>query len=139
MTDTETPETIRYTADIVCIRDGNILLIERGWDPHAGMLALPGGHVDPGETALAAAARELGEEAGIQVNADDLNLIGFWDAPDRDPRGRYITAAYTVTVPDGTTAKPGTDAVAVHWVPLNDIPPPAFDHNDIVTAAISSH
>ena len=40
------PETIRFTADVVCIRDGAVLLIERGWPPHKGRLALPGGHVD---------------------------------------------------------------------------------------------
>ncbi|MEV7001751.1 NUDIX domain-containing protein [Streptomyces sp. NPDC093982] len=41
----------------------------------------PAGHVDAGETSLAAAARELAEETGVTVNADDLRQIGVWDAP----------------------------------------------------------
>lgn len=133
---TETLEAIRYTADIVCIRGNHILTIERGWPPHQGKLALPGGHVDPGETSLTAAARELLEETGVHVNTQDLTLIGVYDHPDRDPRGRYVSVAYKVTVPDETTAQAGDDAAAVHWIPLND---PnitlAFDHAQMVAVA----
>ena len=133
----DTSETIRYTADVVCIRDNHVLTIERGWPPHQGKLALPGGHVDPGETSRTAAARELLEETGVHVDTRDLVLVGVYDQPDRDPRGRYVTAAYMVTVPRYTTAHAGTDADAVYWMPLND---PgiglAFDHNRIVTDAL---
>lgn len=127
-----TPETIRYTADVVCIRGGEVLLIERGWPPHQGLLALPGGHVDPGETSRAAAARELLEETGVQVSPEALVLVGVYDAPDRDPRGRYVSVAYAATVPDNTTAQAGDDAAAVQWVPLDNAGDLAFDHSKIV-------
>ncbi|MGM9386143.1 NUDIX domain-containing protein [Streptomyces antibioticus] len=136
---TETLETIRFTADVVCIRDGAVLLIERGWPPHKGRLALPGGHVDPGETSRAAAARELLEETGVHVDADDLTLIGIYDTPDRDPRGRYVTAAYLVTVPAHTTAQAGDDAAAIRWTPLTHTGSLAFDHSAIVAAAHHRH
>ncbi|WTC68389.1 NUDIX domain-containing protein [Streptomyces anulatus] len=132
---TDTFETIRYAADVVCIRGGDVLVIERGWDPHKGMNALPGGHVDPGESSRAAAARELAEETGVQVDAADLTLVGVWDAPDRDPRGRYITAAYVVTVPEGATARAGDDAAAVRWVRLDAPGALAFDHGQILATA----
>lgn len=136
---TEIIETIRFTADVVCIRDGHVLLIERGWPPHQGRLALPGGHVDPGETSRAAAARELLEETGVRVAPEDLALVGVYDAPGRDPRGRYVTAAYWVTVPDTTSAHAGDDAEAVHWVPLDELPGDfAFDHGSIVADAIAT-
>ncbi|MVO87914.1 NUDIX domain-containing protein [Streptomyces sp. p1417] len=136
MTETETFETIRFTADVVVTTtDGYVLLIERGWDPHQGQWALPGGHVDPGETSRAAAARELAEEAGVHAALEELDQVGVFDAPDRDPRGRYVTVAYQLTVLPGTTIEPGDDAVRAQWWPLSDLPPLAFDHADIIRAA----
>ncbi|MFD9143994.1 NUDIX domain-containing protein [[Kitasatospora] papulosa] len=136
---TETFETIRYTADVVVTTtDGFVLLIERGWDPHAGQWALPGGHVDPGETSRAAAARELAEEAGVYAGPEELNQVGTWDAPGRDPRGRYVTVAYQLTVISGTPAEAGDDAVNVRWWPLADLPPLAFDHADIIATVTAS-
>ncbi|WP_046500019.1 NUDIX domain-containing protein [Streptomyces odonnellii] len=132
---TEIIETIRYTADVVCLRGDHVLLIERGWPPHQGQLALPGGHVDPGETSRAAAARELLEETGVRVREEDLHLVGVYDHPARDPRGRYVSAAYAVTVPADTTAQAGDDATAVKWTPLNAPGTLAFDHGAIVHAA----
>ncbi|MFE4337271.1 NUDIX domain-containing protein [Streptomyces sp. NPDC056831] len=133
---TESFETIRYTADVIAISDGRVLLIERGWDPYEGHWALPGGHVDEGETSRAAAVRELAEETGVQVAAADLRQIGVWDQPDRDPRGRYITAAYLAIVPANTPAVAGDDARSARWWPLSALPQLAFDHADILHAAI---
>ncbi|MFF5666567.1 NUDIX domain-containing protein [Streptomyces griseofuscus] len=133
--ETETFETIRYTADVVVTTtDGYVLLIERGWDPFKGQWALPGGHVDPGETSRAAAARELSEEAGVHAAPEELVPIGVFDQPDRDPRGRYVTVAYHLTVIPGTIVEAGDDATNAQWWPLSDLPPLAFDHADILAA-----
>ncbi len=130
-----TPETIRYTADVVVTTtDGRVLLIERGWDPHKGSWALPGGHVDQGETSRAAAARELAEEAGVYAHEQELVQLGVWDAPDRDPRGRYVTVAYHLTVLPGTIVEAGDDATRAEWWPLADLPEIAFDHAEIIAA-----
>ncbi|MFH8368866.1 NUDIX domain-containing protein [Streptomyces sp. NPDC018031] len=135
---TETCEAIRYTADVVTLtRDGRVLLIERNWDPYGGLWALPGGHVDAGETSRAAAARELAEETGVRVAAADLRQIGVWDQPGRDPRGRYVTVAYLATVPSGTTIVAGDDARAARWWRRDSLPHLAFDHAEILNAALT--
>lgn len=128
------PESIRYTADIAVVRGDELLLIERGWDPHKGQLALPGGYVDTGETSRQAAARELYEETGIAATPDELEFIGVWDSPERDPRGRYVTAVYFLEVHSGAEAQAGDDAVRIEWVPLHEhdrLRSLAFDHSDI--------
>ncbi|MGW0607794.1 NUDIX domain-containing protein [Streptomyces sp. NPDC002640] len=130
-----TEETIRYTADVVLLAAGHVLLIERGWDPFEGCWALPGGHVDAGETSLAAAARELEEETGITVPTADLRQTGVYDGPGRDPRGRYVTVAYTATLPAPVPPKAGDDATAARWWPLDALPVLAFDHADILADA----
>lgn len=61
--------------------------------------------------------------------------MGVYDRPDRDPRGRYVSVAYAVKVPDGTTAQAGDDAAAVRWVPLDALGDLAFDHGEIVADA----
>lgn len=125
---------VSYTADVVAVTDdGHVLLIERGWPPYEGQWALPGGHVDPGETGRAAAARELAEETGVHVPPVELRDIGVFDRPDRDPRGRYVTAAYLARVPADTPITAGDDARTARWWPLNALPPLAFDHNDIIS------
>jgi 8-oxo-dGTP diphosphatase len=88
------------------------------------------------ETSRAAAARELAEEAGVYAAPAELTQVGVFDRPDRDPRGRYVTVAYQLTVIPSTPVEAGDDAVNAQWWPLDALPPLAFDHADIVAAAI---
>lgn len=135
----ENAEIIRYTADVVLLTPNrtagplpfDVLLIERGWAPFEGRWALPGGHVDKGETSRAAAARELAEETSVEVDPAALKQLGVYDEPGRDPRGRYVTVAYTLIV-DRVVPAAGDDARAAGWFPLNELPELAFDHADIL-------
>jgi ADP-ribose pyrophosphatase YjhB (NUDIX family) len=59
---------------IVPVDDG-VLLIRRNVEPRSGLLALPGGYVDLGETWQAAGAREVYEETGLRVDAAALSAF----------------------------------------------------------------
>lgn len=112
-----------------------VLLIQRGGEPFKGRWALPGGFVDMGEDLEEAARRELKEETGLdKVYLEQLYSFG---RPDRDPRERVVTVAYYALVnlfEHGPKA--GSDAEAAAWFEVGDLPALAFDHRQILTAAL---
>jgi 8-oxo-dGTP diphosphatase len=126
------------TADIVIftIRDNQLklLLIMRKGEPFRGKWALPGGFVHMDEDLETSARRELAEETGVSgVYLEQLYTFG---AVDRDPRERVITVAYYALIAsDRVVLQAATDAEAVGWFAMDDLPPLAFDHQHIVTKA----
>src|ERR1700704_6507127 len=67
----------------------HLLLVERGVEPYAGSLALPGGFLhDAKEPIDVAARRELSEATGLDAESLLLEQFGVYGDPDRDPRGR---------------------------------------------------
>jgi len=82
------------TADALLHQSGHVLLIQRGQFPQKGTWAMPGGHVDTDETIEDAGLREGYEETGIKVPkiVFEKSFVGkdYFDAPRRDPRGRYV-------------------------------------------------
>lgn len=112
-----------------------VLLIERGVDPHRGSWALPGGFVHMDEDLETAARRELTEETGVtRVFLEQLYTFG---APKRDPRSRVVSVAYWGLVKLSDHAiRAATDARSAAWFPAHDPPSLAFDHSDILDAAL---
>lgn len=55
------------------LSEGEILLLKRGYGkPEEGLWGVPAGKIDPGETVLEGALRELNEETGLTVPAEKL-------------------------------------------------------------------
>lgn len=131
----------RVTVDVVVVRQQEgrprVLLVRRARPPFAGRWALPGGFVEPDEPLEAAARRELREETGLEP--DHLEQLYTFGDPGRDPRGWTISVAYLAVLHDeeAQVRQPcsGSDAAAVGWFDLDDLPPLAFDHADIVAWA----
>jgi 8-oxo-dGTP diphosphatase len=109
-------------------------LIRRAGAPYRGKWALPGGFVNMDESLDTAARRELEEETGVTgVYLEQLYTFG---QPDRDPRERVITVAYYALVPsERLRLQAASDAEAVGWFSLDELPPLAFDHEQIVDMA----
>ncbi|MBY8872873.1 NUDIX domain-containing protein [Micromonospora sp. PLK6-60] len=102
-----------------------LVLIERA-DGHGW--ALPGGYVDPGESALAAAVRELAEETGLAVDPADPWVTTLPTRYVPDPRAsdeawmvttpiRFDVGVYAGALPDVTGSDDARRAV---WVPAVD-------------------
>lgn len=113
-----------------------VLLIERALEPFEGCWALPGGFVSMDESIDNAARRELEEETGLkEVFLEQLYTFG---AADRDPRERIISVAYYALVKLAAfDTKAATDAVDARWFPVSKVPKLAFDHADILAAALA--
>ena len=128
------------TADtlVLCSRDGKwyLLLIRRAREPFKGKWALPGGFMEEEERLEETARRELEEETGIK--AGRLEFAGLFDKPGRDPRGRTITAVYVTKTDECVTPQAGDDASMVAWYPLDQLPPLAFDHDEIINNILGS-
>lgn len=111
---------------VVVDQEGRILLIRHS-DNDRVFHVLPGGRVEPGETAAEAARREVHEETGLQVDIRELLWVREY-LPERHPGHPYhrtrmqqlqlyfeaqptSDAASVPTAPDRTQA-------AVVWHPL---------------------
>jgi len=132
---------IFVTVDAVVLRktedDHELLLIKRKNDPFKGKWALPGGFVDEGEDLPVAAKRELSEETGLKV--EQLEQLGAFGKPGRDPRQHTISVAYTGFAEENAQVTAADDADDAKWFSLKNLPELAFDHADIVTLAIQKH
>ena len=114
-----------------------VVLIHRLFPPFKGGLALPGGRVEPDESAEEAALRELQEETDIKPSYLE-QLYTFTD-PHRDSRGRVVSVAYFGLVSvDRFEPQAGSDAADAQWCEVTDAlnQELAFDHHDILQAAL---
>ena len=113
-----------------------VMLIQRDLEPFAGRWALPGGFVQPDESAETAARRELAEETGlVDVSGLHLEQLRTYSEPDRDPRMRVVSVAFAALLPNAPEAHAGSDAAQARWVECDIAQPLAFDHDRILADA----
>jgi len=95
------------------VRDdaGRFLLVLRAEPPEAGRWSVPGGKVEPDETASAAAAREVLEETGVTVRIE--HELGTLDRSD-GRGGRYEIHDFAATWVRGEP-RAADDAADARW------------------------
>ncbi len=116
------PEWPRPAASAIIFRGASVLIVERGKGALPGTWSLPGGHIEPGETARAAAVREVAEETGLAITLD--GLVDVHDAIFRDGdgslRAHYVLAVFWGRCTEGTPAA-ATDVRDARFVPVSEI------------------
>ncbi|WP_425407217.1 NUDIX hydrolase [Hwanghaeella sp.] len=107
---------------VIVFRDEDVLLIRRGKPPNKGSLSLPGGGQDLGETVREAAAREVMEETGLEVEV--THLVDVVDVIRGDTAGRtkyhYTLVDFAAEWRSGDPVA-GSDAEEAIWVPIAEV------------------
>ena len=116
------------TSDIIIeLPGGGIVLVERKYPPPGW--AIPGGFIDDGESAEAAARREAKEETSLDVEL--LEQLYTYSDPRRDPRGHTLTVVFIARA-TGTPCA-ADDAARAEVFTESTLPAPlAFDHADVL-------
>jgi ADP-ribose pyrophosphatase YjhB (NUDIX family) len=124
--------------DFLISKDNNskILLVRRKNDPFKGILSIPGGFVNEGETAEDAMRREAKEETSLIV--EPIAILGVYSDPKRDPRMHTISVTFITRIVQGNE-NARDDAAALQWIKLEDeldaliqSQQIAFDHSKIL-------
>lgn len=106
--------------------EGQVLLMRRAGSGYAdGMLGLPAGHVDLGETPTACVVREVREELGVELDPETLSPGGTMFRCSQEPRVDifFTTSTWTGTPVIGEPHK----CTEIVWATPENLPPDALD------------
>jgi 8-oxo-dGTP diphosphatase len=91
-------QQLKLGSAVLIEKDGNLLLLQRSYQPWKGSWNLPAGYVEVDETPAQAAVREVREETGLEVEISRLLNTYFFDD---DPRGNGLLVLYRGIVVGG--------------------------------------
>jgi ADP-ribose pyrophosphatase YjhB (NUDIX family) len=103
---------VRCAGAVVTDGEGRLLLVRRAHEPSRGLWSLPGGRIEPGESAPAAAAREVAEETGLDVAVGALVCVAEF--------GPYVVEDFAATVTGGTL-RAGDDALDAAFFTADEV------------------
>ena len=105
----------------VIVRDGRVVIVQRGHEPLKGQWSIPGGLLELGETLRQCAAREAREETGLEVEAGEV--LEVFDSIHTDPQGRaqyhYVLIDFLCRPLKGEL-RAGGDAEQAKWVTIEE-------------------
>ncbi|MDY7039443.1 MAG: NUDIX hydrolase [Chloroflexota bacterium] len=118
----EYPDQPMVGVGAVIVRDGTVLLIQRGREPGRGHWAMPGGRLRLGETLAQAARREAQEETGVEIEPDEP--LSVTDLIQRDEEGHvryhYVLVDLLARYVSGEP-RANSDALDVRWMGIGEM------------------
>ena len=106
------------------VKDGQVLLVQRGHEPRKGLWTVPGGVVELGESLHDAIRREVQEETGLEIEVGDVVTVVDRITPgESGPQYHYVIIDYAARWLAGD-AQALTDVDAVRWVAPGEIDDP---------------
>lgn len=113
--------TFPVTVHLFFFRENHVLMLRRFNTGFAdGMYSVPAGHLDGGETVIAAAAREAQEEIGVQLEADCIQFSHVMHRQDGDERvDFFVHVSEWNGEPYNAEPEKCDD---IRWVQVDDLP-----------------
>lgn len=103
-------------ASVILLTRDSVLMVKRGQPPFQGVWSFPGGRAEPGETAEAAARRELREETGVEAGA--LLRLGSFDPT---AGARAVTLHVFAGLAESCDVGAGSDAAEAAFVRIGTV------------------
>jgi len=114
---------IKITASVILENEKReILMLKKKNNPYAGLWDTPGGHINPGETALEAAVRETREETGLRPEKLEYNGTYVDTYLDQGVKYPLLAVSFCGKIFSSEKIKMGDDAADYKYFRKNNIP-----------------
>lgn len=128
-----------FVAEVYIFHQNSVLMFKRNETKKKfpGFWSIPGGHIDEGEDALAAAIREVKEETGVVITPQDIKLKAVAMHHHLDRGELYVAFAFVARIFQEPTLTQNSEEGTAHWITttealtLKNVFPPVkyyFDH-----------
>ena len=109
--------TTFVTAAFCLVRDGRLLTVRKAG---SARFMLPGGKIDPGESAREAAVREVMEEVGLDVSGLGEPLGRFHDVAANEPDAWVDATVFVTHLDPGDAPAPLAEIAEQRWLGLDE-------------------
>lgn len=123
------------TVHLLFFREDQVLLLRRFNTGYAdGQYSVPAGHLDGGETVMAAAARESEEETGLRIGLEDMVFSSVGHRMEEEARVDFFVHVRQWQGEPANTEPDKCDEL--RWVNVNELPDNTIPY---VQKAIQNH
>jgi 8-oxo-dGTP diphosphatase len=112
-----------FTSEVYIMCEDEVLMFKRSETKKKfpGFWSIPGGHIDEGEDPLAAAIREVKEETGVIVTADNIRLKVVAMHHHLDRKEMYVAFAFVANIKKKAALNSDSGEGIAYWVKKSEM------------------